>query len=310
MSTCDAMQLCRFYLPGQGARLGLVAGGSVVDLTASRRPEYATLSSLLRASVATPIQALLQRVSGSALPAYAYRDLDREPAAGIPHLLPPVDRQEVWAAGVTYAWSREARVREARTKDVYVRVYEAERPELFFKSIAEKVVGPHDWIGLRGDSHWNVPEPELALVLNPALQVVGYTIGNDVSSRDIEGENPLYLPQAKIYRHSCALGPVITLAEPAAPGVIPLAIHLTVRRAIAGQPDAIAFQGETSTAHMHRDPHELAAYLGRYNDFPDGAVLLTGTGIVPGDDFTLQDGDHVLIKIEGIGTLRNPVRQM
>jgi len=310
MSTCDAMQLCRFYLPGQGARLGLVAGGSVVDLTASRRPEYATLSILLRASVATPIQALLQRVSGSALPAYAYRDLDREPAAGIPHLLPPVDRQEVWAAGVTYAWSREARVREARTKDVYVRVYEAERPELFFKSTAEKVVGPHDWIGLRGDSHWNVPEPELALVLNPALQIVGYTIGNDVSSRDIEGENPLYLPQAKIYRHSCALGPVITLAEPAAPGAVPLAIHLTVRRAIAGQPDAIAFQGETSTVHMHRDPHELAAYLGRYNDFPDGAVLLTGTGIVPGDDFTLQDGDHVLIEIEGIGILRNPVRQM
>ena len=353
MSICDATQLCRFYLPGQGARLGLVAGGSVVDLTASRRPEYATLSILLRASVATPIQALLQRVSGSALPAYAYRDLDREPAAGIPHLLPPVDRQEVWAAGVTYAWSREARVREARTKDVYVRVYEAERPELFFKSTAEKVVGPHDWIGLRGDSHWNVPEPELALVLNPALQVVGYTIGNDVSSRDIEGENPLYLPQAKIYRHSCALGPVITLAEPAAwasshrpptgvgglheteapasgggkvtaieapasgggkvtaaPGVIPLAIHLTVRRAIAGQPDAIAFQGETSTAHMQRDPHELAGYLGRYNDFPDGAVLLTGTGIVPGDDFSLQDGDEVLIEIEGIGILRNPVRQM
>ena len=310
MSTSDSIQLCRFYLPGHGARLGLVAAGSVVDLTASRRPEYATLSILLRASVATPIQALLQRVSASALPAYAYVTLDHPPLAGVSHLLPPVDRQEVWAAGVTYAWSREARVREARTKDVYVRVYEAERPELFFKSTAEKVVGPHDWIGLRGDSHWNVPEPELALVLNPALQIVGYTIGNDVSSRDIEGENPLYLPQAKIYRHSCALGPVITLAEPAAPGVIPLAIHLTVRRAIAGQPDAIAFQGETSTAHMHRDPHELAAYLGRYNDFPDGAVLLTGTGIVPGDDFTLQDGDHVLIKIEGIGTLRNPVRQM
>jgi 2-dehydro-3-deoxy-D-arabinonate dehydratase len=310
MSTSDGIQLCRFYLPGQGARLGQVVAGSVVDLTASRRPEYAALSLLLRASVATPIQALLQRVSGSALPTYAYADLDRPPSAGVPHLLPPVDRQEVWAAGVTYAWSREARVREARTKDVYVRVYQAERPELFFKSTAEKVVGPHDWVGLRGDSHWNVPEPELALVLNPALQVVGYTIGNDVSSRDIEGENPLYLPQAKVYRHSCALGPVIMLAEPAAPGVIPLAIYLTVRRAIAGQPDAIAFQGETSTAHMHRDPHELAAYLGRYNDFPDGAVLLTGTGIVPGDDFSLQDGDKVLIEIEGIGILRNPVRQM
>ena len=318
------MQLCRFYLPDEGpalslskepalslpkgARLGQVVGGSVVDLTASGQPAFATLSALLQASVTTPIEALLREVNLAALPAYAWRDLEREPAPGTPHLLPPVDRQEVWAAGVTYAWSREARVREARSKDVYVRVYDAERPELFFKSTAEKVVGPHDWIGLRGDSHWNVPEPELALVLNPAMHIVGTTIANDVSSRDIEGENPLYLPQAKIYRHACALGPVITLAE----GLDPqhLAIRLTVRRAAAGQPEAVAFQGETSTAKMHRSLDELAGYLGRYNDFPDGAVLLTGTGIVPGDDFTLQDGDQVLIEIEGIGTLCNPVRQM
>jgi len=336
------MQLCRFYLPSQepalslpkGARLGQVVAGTVVDLTASGRPAFATLSALLQASVTTPIEALLQGVNVSALPAYAWRNLDREPAPGTPHLLPPVDWQEVWAAGVTYAWSREARVREARSKDIYVRVYDAERPELFFKSTAEKVVGPHDWIGLRGDSHWNVPEPELALVLNPAMQIVGTTIGNDVSSRDIEEENPLYLPQAKVYRHACALGPAITLVEPAAwasghrpptgvgglPGACPepvegldpqrLAIRLTVRRAGAGQPDAVVFQGETSTAKMHRSLGELAGYLGRYNDFPDGAVLLTGTGIVPGDDFTLQDGDQVFIEIEGIGTLRNPVGQM
>jgi|GEM_PF-149631 len=310
------MQLCRFYFPDEEPalslpkepRLGQVVGGSVVDLTASGQPAFATLSALLQASVTTPIEALLREVNLAALPAYAWRDLEREPAPGTPHLLPPVDRQEVWAAGVTYAWSREARVREARSKDVYVRVYDAERPELFFKSTAEKVVGPHDWIGLRGDSHWNVPEPELALVLNPAMHIVGTTIANDVSSRDIEGENPLYLPQAKIYRHACALGPVITLAE----GLDPqhLAIRLTVRRAAAGQPEAVAFQGETSTAKMHRSLDELAGYLGRYNDFPDGAVLLTGTGIVPGDDFTLQDGDQVLIEIEGIGTLCNPVRQM
>jgi 2-dehydro-3-deoxy-D-arabinonate dehydratase len=218
-----------------------------------------------------------------------------------------VDCQEVWAAGVTYAWSREARVKEAVTKDIYVRVYEAERPELFFKSLPEKVVGPNDWIGLRGDSSWNVPEPELALVLNPALQIVGYTAGNDVSSRDIEGQNPLYLPQAKVYRHSCALGPAIALAGDLDAG--DLAIRLTILRG-GVHPDACAFAGQTSTAQIHRDLSELAAWLGRYNDFPYGCVLLTGTGIVPGDDFTLQDGDQVAIEIAGIGVLRNHVWQL
>jgi 2-dehydro-3-deoxy-D-arabinonate dehydratase len=214
-----------------------------------------------------------------------------------------VDRQEVWAAGVTYAWSREARVREALTKDVYVRVYEAARPELFFKSMPEKVVGPRDWIGIRGDSCWSVPEAELALVMNPEMQIVGYTAGDDVSSRDIEGENPLYLPQAKIYRHSCALGPVITLAEDV--DGQNLAVRATIRRE-----GDVVFEGETSTARMNRGLDELAGYLARYNDFPYGAMLLTGTGLVPGDDFTLQDGDEVSIEIEGIGALANPVKQM
>jgi 2-dehydro-3-deoxy-D-arabinonate dehydratase len=258
----------------------------------------------LQSSTATPIETALRDVDLSALPVYAYSELNREPDERVLHLLPPVDRQEVWAAGVTYAWSREARVREAQTKDVYVRVYEAERPELFFKSTAEKAVGPNDWIGLRGDSHWNVPEPELALVLNPAMEIVGYTIGNDVSSRDIEGENPLYLPQAKIYRHACALGPAIALAtgefDPQN-----LSVHLTIRR----DGDDL-FQGETSTAKIHRSLDELVGYLARYNDFPYGAVLLTGTGIVPGDDFTLQDEDKVFIEIESVGTLYNPVIQM
>ncbi|MBC7251158.1 MAG: fumarylacetoacetate hydrolase family protein [Anaerolineae bacterium] len=297
------MQLCRFYEPVQGARLGLRIASRVYDLTASGQPQFATLTALLQASDSTTIGPLLQQVDLSPLPSYDYAEMDRPPDPAVPHLLPPVDRQEVWAAGVTYAWSREARVREAKAKEVYVRVYEAERPELFFKSLAEKAVGPHQWIGLRGDSHWNVPEPELALVLNPRMQIVGYTIGNDVSSRDIEGENPLYLPQAKIYRHSCALGPVITLADEV--GEQPLVIRLTIYR--GGEP---AFQGETSTAKMHRRQSELVNYLARYNDFPYGAVLLTGTGIVPGDDFTLRDGDEVLIEIEKIGVLRNPVRQM
>jgi 2-dehydro-3-deoxy-D-arabinonate dehydratase len=190
------------------------------------------------------------------------------------------------------------------SKEVYVRVYEADRPELFFKALPEKVVGPNDWIGLRGDSQWNVPEPELTLVLNPEMEIVGYTVGNDVSSRDIEGENPLYLPQAKVYRHSCAVGPVVLLAEE---GVDPtdLTIRLVIRR------DAqVAFEGETRTAQIHRPLAELASYLGRYNDLPYGALLLTGTGIVPGDDFTLRDGDEVEIEIGAIGVLRNIVRQM
>jgi 2-dehydro-3-deoxy-D-arabinonate dehydratase len=298
------MQLCRFYSPHQGERLGLVVAENVCDLTASGRPYFATLAALLQASVTTPMGALLREVDRSGLPVYTFADLNREPVDRIPHLSAPVDRQEVWAAGVTYAWSREARIREAQTKDVYARVYDAQRPELFFKCLAEKVVGPNDWIGLRGDSQWNVPEPELTLVLNPAMQIVGYTVGNDVSSRDIEGENPLYLPQAKVYRHACALGPAITLADDRVDGQ-----NLTIRLTISRGGVAI-FWGETNTARMKRGLVELAGYLGRYNDFPHGVLLMTGTGIVPEDDFTLRDGDSVAIEIEAIGVLCNTVKQM
>lgn len=298
------MQLCHFHLPGLGSRIGRIVADRVVDLTASQHPHFSTLTAFLQASINTPAAAMVEDVSLPDLPAIAYAELDSAPTPGTPHLLPPVDRQEVWAAGVTYAWSREARVREAQSKEVYVRVYEADRPELFFKSLAEKVVGPHTWIGIRGDSTWDVPEPELALLLNPQMQIVGYTAGNDVSSRSIEGENPLYLPQAKIYRHSCALGPVITLVDGGVDGSA-LVVHLTIRR--GGE---IAFEGESNTANMNRRLDELAGYLGRHNDFPHGAVLLTGTGIVPGDDFTLQDGDTVSVEIENVGVLVNPVRTL
>lgn len=298
------MQLVRFHVPGEGPRLGQLVEGTVYDLTASGLSHFATLSALLQASVRTPIQVFLEDAQLLDLPSYGYGDLDRTPVDGAPHLLPPVDRQEVWAAGVTYEWSREARVREAKAKDVYVRVYDAERPELFFKCLGEKAVGPNDWIGLRGDSDWNVPEPELTLVLNPALGIVGYTIGDDVSSRDIEGDNPLYLPQAKIYRHSCALGPVITLADDK---VNARNLHIKMNITRKG---GRGFIGFTTTAEIHRDLGELAAYLGRYNEFPYGVLLMTGTGIVPPDGFTLQDGDEVEIRIRSIGTLRNVVRQM
>jgi 2-dehydro-3-deoxy-D-arabinonate dehydratase len=297
------MKLVRFYVPGQGARLGQQVGETAYDLTASK-PVWATLTDWLQASTSAhgPVWPAAADLEG--LPAYPYADLDRAPAPDVPHLLPPVDRQEVWAAGVTYAWSREARVREAVAKEIYVKVYEAERPELFFKALPEKVVGPHDWVGIRGDSQWNVPEPELALILNPKMQIVGFTVGNDMSSRDIEGENPLYLPQAKVYRHSCALGPTIVVAEEGFDAAS-LDIHLTIERN-----GGTVFRGHTTTFKIHRSLDELAAYLGRYNDFPYGAVLLTGTGIVPGDDFTLEDGDVVSIEIVGIGVLVNPVRRM
>lgn len=219
-------------------------------------------------------------------------------------LIAPIDDQEVWAAGVTYRRSRDARMEESTQQDVYDRVYDANRPELFFKATARRVVGPGGTITIRSDSNWNVPEPELAVVFNRHGEVVGYTVGNDVSSRSIEGENPLYLPQAKIYSGSAALGPVIAmpheLADPQ-----DLTITLVIERA-----ENEAFRGETSTAHMHRSLHDLATWLHRGNTFPDGVFLMTGTGIVPPDELTLEEGDIVRITIQGIGTLSNRVARL
>lgn len=218
-------------------------------------------------------------------------------------LLPPIGTQEVWAAGVTYLRSRAARMAESKDAgggDFYDRVYSAERPELFFKSVAHKVVGPYGTVGLRSDASWSVPEPELALLIDPGGRIAGYTIGNDMSSRDIEGQNPLYLPQAKVYNRSCALGPGILIAEEALSPE--KRIELTVERA-----GATAFTGATTLAQMKRRPEELASYLYRDQTFPFGAFLLTGTGVVPPDSFTLHRGDTVRIAIDGIGTLVNPV---
>ena len=217
-------------------------------------------------------------------------------------LLAPVERQEVWAAGVTYLRSKKARMEESNfSASAYDRVYEADRPELFFKSMPEKVAGPGEEIGIRKDGKWNVPEPELALVLNSNGRIVGYTIGNDMSSRDIEGENLLYLPQAKIYKRSCALGPVIVTGvseEEARTWTIRLQINR------AGKD---VFEGATSVSNIRRKFQELADYLFRSQEFPNGAILLTGTGIVPPDEFTLAEGDEVKIEISGIGMLQNRV---
>ncbi len=224
------------------------------------------------------------------------------PLAEPVRVLKPIESQEVWAAGLTYRRSRDARIGETATPDPYDRAYEAERPELFFKATADRVRGPGEAIAIRADSTWDVPEPELAVVCNAGLEIVGYTIGNDVSSRSIEGENPLYLPQAKIYAGSCALGPAIVAGWDADPR--DLAIQMEVWR--DGQ---AVFSGLTRTGEMRRSIDDLLAYLGRHNAFPRGVILLTGTGIVPPDDFTLRRGDEVVIRIEGIGELRNPVER-
>jgi 2-dehydro-3-deoxy-D-arabinonate dehydratase len=214
----------------------------------------------------------------------------------------PIDTQEVWAAGVTYKRSKVAREEESvGAAQFYDKVYSAPRPELFMKATWKRVVGPKEEIRVRVDSKWSVPEPELTLVVSPDLRIVGYTIGNDVSSRDIEGENPLYLPQAKVYTRSCAIGPVITLAD-SMPSLQEVKIELTISR--AGE---VVFVGETSISQMARTVESLVEWLGKENDFPDGVLLMTGTGIVPPDSFNLSPGDHVDIRITGIGTLSNPV---
>jgi 2-dehydro-3-deoxy-D-arabinonate dehydratase len=234
----------------------------------------------------------------------AVQGVDGEPAVpvGNVRLLPPIDGlTEVWASGVTYERSMDARVEESQVQDVYSRVYAAERPELFFKSVAWRVVTDGEAIAARSDSAVTVPEPELAAVVTASGEVFGYTVCDDVSSRDIEGENPLYLPQAKIYAGSCALA---TGIRPAWEVPEPAALGIEVRVLRGGE---TAFEGSTTTARMRRSVPELVAHLVAAQDFPAGAVLSTGTGIVPDLDFTLLDGDVVEVTVEQVGTLRNPV---
>jgi 2-dehydro-3-deoxy-D-arabinonate dehydratase len=215
-------------------------------------------------------------------------------------LLLPLEPLEVWCAGVTYERSRDARVEESTVRDVYELVYEADRPELFLKDAGcRRTVGPGQPIGIRSDSSWNVPEPEIALVLGDRADITGVTIGNDVSSRDIEGANPLYLPQAKVYAGACALGPAVLSPPPDEP--------LEIGMRIFSASGVELFSGKTSTARMKRSFEDLVGYLLHDNPVPAGSVLLTGTGLVPPDDFTLEPGHVVEINVPGIGTLTNPV---
>jgi 2-dehydro-3-deoxy-D-arabinonate dehydratase len=228
--------------------------------------------------------------------------LEREPLAGDVELLAPIDRQEVWASGVTYERSRQARVEEAVVKSVYDLVFEAERPEVFMKAPAYRVPLPGAPLRVRADSTWDVPEPELALVLTAQGKIAGYLVADDVSSRSIEGENPLYLAQAKIFDDAIGLSDTIALAREV--GDLVRAASITLRIERDGQ---VAFAGETSTAQMVRSFEQLAGYLFRELSHPHGAVLLTGTGLVPPDELTLEHGDLVEITIEGVGSLRHSV---
>jgi 2-dehydro-3-deoxy-D-arabinonate dehydratase len=217
-------------------------------------------------------------------------------------VLAPVDLQEVWAAGVTYKRSQIARMEESESSaSNYDKVYTADRPELFFKATPSRVAGPGQPLRVRRDSSWSVPEPEFTLVINRSGLIVGYTIGNDMSARDIEGENPLYLPQAKLYRQCAGIGPCVLLAEaPLDPES--LEIGLEIRRR-----SVVVFSGTTRLSQMKRTPEELVGWLFRENELPDGAFLMTGTGVVPDDSFTLENGDEVSITVTGIGTLTNPI---
>ncbi|WP_058306192.1 fumarylacetoacetate hydrolase family protein [Gracilibacillus massiliensis] len=219
-------------------------------------------------------------------------------------LLAPIQSDEVWAAGVTYLKSKEARNREANVQkdSFYDKVYDARRPEIFLKSTARRLIGPNVPVGIRTDSNWQIPEPELALVVKADCEIVGFTVGNDMSSRDIEGENPLYLPQAKMWKHSCAIGPAILLADTVED---PYNLEIECRIERNGE---LVTKGNANTSMLKRTYNELVSYLIKDNDILDGTTLLTGTCIIPDDSFTLQEGDVIEIEIESIGILRNPVK--
>ena len=278
-------------VPATGLHLALVDGAIHLRRhgTWSAVQGQGSLDSLLRLPLGE-----LRKVLDTPRPAVALRD---DAVLGA-----PIESQEVWAAGVTYQRSLQARADEAISSDPYDRVYAAPRPELFFKATPSRVRGPGQALFIRSDSTWDVPEPELAVVCNSGLEVVGYTIGNDISSRSIEGENPLYLPQAKVFDGCCALGPAVALAWEFSPS--DRSIELEIKRA-----GSVVFQSSTSTAAIRRTIPELLGYLGRDQRFEAGCVLLTGTGIVPPSDFSLAEGDAVHIRIDGLGSLDNSIRR-
>lgn len=284
------MKLAKVRLADGKTHIASVEGETVRLLDLSQVDHCRTLSDILHASDPPGLARFLIDPNAGQI------------RVGEVQFLAPIDRQEVWAAGVTYKRSQVARMEESEHgASHYDRVYTADRPELFFKATPNRVSGPGEPVRVRRDSQWSVPEPEFVLAINPDGKIVGYTIGNDMSARDIEGENPLYLPQAKLYSQCCALGPAIRLTdEPLAPEET--AISIVIQR---GGRDV--FAGETMLSQMKRGLEELAGWLMRDNEIPNGAFMLTGTGVVPPDEFALAAGDEVAITIAGIGTLSNSV---
>lgn len=297
------MKIVRYWDPGpRRPALGWVREDRIVDLSGLLAREDASLETLLDAAKERQLspEALLMQSDSMLESSYSCQQLDITSDPAKPHLLQPIVPPEVWAAGVTYERSRRAREAESDVADVYERVYDARRPEIFFKATPSRCVGPNMPLGLRGDSRWIVPEPELALILDGKLGIVGFTLGNDMSCRDIEGENPLYLPQAKVFANCCSLGPAVLLAEGNAMPEFVISCRIL-------REGKTVFEDKTSTEKMHRSVEELVRYLERYNPVPAMTTLLTGTGIIPPENFSLRAGDVVEISSSSIGVLRNPV---
>ncbi len=286
------MKLAKVLFPNQEQHVVIVGDDSVQALNLTSAKGTMRLSDILYSD--NPSELAKSLVDKSVEPV----------ALETVQFLAPIDSQEVWAAGVTYKRSQVARMEESKSgADHYAMVYTADRPEIFFKSTPTRVVGPNQPVRIRKDATWSVPEPEFVLMLDPQMNIKGYTIGNDMSSRDIEGENPLYLPQAKVYNQSCAMGPYILVKESEL-DFPETKINLSIQRA-----GSEVFTGETNLGQIVRKLEDLASWLGRELDFPHGAALFTGTGIIPPDSFTLNPGDLVRISITGLGTLENPVVQ-
>lgn len=303
------MRLCQFQRADGANRVGLVEGGTVVDLTARGEGVGSVLDLIVRGRTPEGIERLVQRLARGRRPRYPWGTLDRAPGRGRPGLLPPIDPPEVWGAGITYRRSAEYYSAHegghtGRVHGIYDAVYEAARPELFFKATAARCVGPHAPVGLRGDSTLTAVEAELAVVVGPGGAIVGYTVGNDLSAWDIERANPLYLPQSKIFQGSFALGPVVATRR-----TVPDPHALTIRCVIE-RDGRVLYEGQASTRDLTRRCEELVDWLRRYNPIPPGTVLSTGTGILVPDEYALAPGDVVSITVEPIGTLRNPVRRL
>ncbi|RKY04328.1 fumarylacetoacetate hydrolase [Candidatus Poribacteria bacterium] len=302
------MRILQFFLPGKGRRVGLLdADERIIDITTD---EISSVLQLIltaereRVSINVIAAELEEEVAAERVGSeYSFAELNVPPDEKTPHLLIPIEPPEVWGCGVTYLRSAKSRDRETET-DLYTRAYNAERPEIFFKATASRCVGPNEPIYIRSDSNDTVPEPELAYVLDSRGRIIGFTIANDVSARDIEGENPLYLPQAKIFKGCCALGPII-----ATPSEITDPMDLNIRCRIIRDEELI-YEGEANTSQMRRSFEEINRFLMRDNPIPTGTVVLTGTGVVLPDDISLEDGDIVEIEIDEIGVLSNPVRKL